>query len=602
LEIQQRLQTAWNLVQQGQWQRAEQILLDGIAQQADHPGLLNAMAVLSYQQGRQAMALDYFERAAVSEDSAEAWCNLGSALCDYGQFERAYGVLMKSLASASDHPFAAFTLARACKGMGQPAASLEHIQRAIAGDGQDADFRIFRAMLAVESDQWDMALADLAFLSSKNLPPQQKLLLANLYLQTGQFALSIPHYEALVDLFPDYFDAWMGLGAAFERANDLLGLERAIAGAESAARLTEQHGALKQLQAKLAYRNKRYEDSARLLQDVWSMPGGNVLWKSQVGFEYGQSLDKAGRYAEAWQAFRQAHALRNDISRDSSGDRQALDFFELLERPVSGLWPAVPSQDMRPDPVFVIGFPRSGTTLLEQILDAQPGLVSFDEQPFLAKTLLRLQQMGIAYPDQLHTLTQRQLADLRGYYFEQAESKVSVMQGLRLVDKNPLNWARLPLIRALFPEASIILALRHPCDVILSCYMQNLRSTVLSGSFSRFERIADLYIALADYWQRIAPQLDIPVMVSRYEDLVSMPEQSTRKLAEFLGLPWSEVWLNSSSHARDKAIIHTPSYAQVLEPLNTRALDRWRNYRDCFDAAVLARLRPSVEAMGYDLG
>lgn len=601
MEIQQRLQSAGHLARQGQWQQAEQILMDGIARQPEHPGMLSALAMLFYQQGKQAEALDFFERTAVCEDSAEAWCNLGSALCDYGQFERAYAAMSKAKAAASDNPLVAFTLARACKGMGQASASWEHIQQAIAGDGQDVDFRIFRAMLAVESDQLDMALADLMFLSSKQLPPQQKLMLANLYLQTGQFTLSIPHYQELVGQFPGYFEAWMGLGAAFERANDLPGLEQAIKGAEFAARLAEHRSALKQLQAKLEFRNKRYEESVRLLQDVWSMPGGNPLWKSQVGFEFGQSLDKAGRYADAWQAFNQAHALRNGINKDSAGDPQAVDFFELLERPVNGLWPAGAVQDTCLDPIFVVGFPRSGTTLLEQMLDAQPGLASFDEQPYLVKTLLRLQQMGIGYPDQLHTLTQQQSAALRGYYFEQAQGRVSDLHGRRLVDKNPLNWARLPLIRALFPNASVILALRHPCDVILSCYMQNLRSTVLSGSFSHFERIADLYIALADYWQRIAPKLDMQVMVSRYEDLVSTPEQSTRRLAEFLELPWSEAWLNSSSHAKDKAVIHTPSYAQVLEPLNTRALGRWRNYRDFFDADVLDRLKPSVEAMGYEL-
>jgi Sulfotransferase family len=157
------------------------------------------------------------------------------------------------------------------------------------------------------------------------------------------------------------------------------------------------------------------------------------------------------------------------------------------------------------------------------------------------------------------------------------------------------------LIRALFPNASVILALRHPCDVILSCYMQNLRSTVLSGAFSHFNRIADLYIALADYWQRIAPQLHMPVMISRYENLVQMPEQSTKQLAEFLGLPWSESWLNSASYAKHKAIIHTPSYAQVLEPLNTRALNRWQHYREFFDPEVMERLKPSVQAMGYQL-
>ncbi len=562
---------------------------------------LTESAIMAYQQGRLDEAISLFVRAAEQANNAESWCNLGSVLCDDQQFSRAYDALLKAKALAPNHALIAFSLARACKGLGQLDVSLTYMQTALALEPNDLDFRFFRATLAVEVDQWDLALADLAFLAGQALSPPQTLMLANLYLQTGQFAVAIPQYQRLVQQYPAYFDAWMGLATAFERANDLSQFEHALHVAASAVKNREQGIALKQLQAKLAYRNKQFDASTELLANVWALPSNNGMWKSQVGFEYAQSLDKSKQYQTAWQVFNAAHSLRNQLNQASAGDQQALNFFELLDKPLTGQWPAACPAAGQQDPVFVVGFPRSGTTLLEQILDAQPGLVSFDEQPFLAKTLLQLQQMGVDYPTQLELLSQQQLEQLRHYYFQLAQAKVGALDGRRLVDKNPLNWARLPLIRALFPNASVILALRHPCDVILSCYMQNLRSTVLSGAFSRFERIADLYIALATYWQRIAPQLDMPVMISRYENLVQMPEQSTKQLAEFLELPWSESWLNSASYAKEKAIIHTPSYAQVLEPLNTQALNRWQKYQAYFDSDVMARLKPSVQAMGYQL-
>ncbi len=558
-------------------------------------------AMIAYQQGRQDEAIQLFKQAAEQANNAESWCNLGSVLCDYGQFAPALNALLKAKTLAPDHALIDFSLARACKGMGRQIESFTHIQHALAIEPHDIDFRFFHATLAVEFDQWDTALLDLAILVKQNLTPPQQLMLANLYLQTGQFSAAIPHYQTLVKQYPLYFEAWMGLVAAFERANDLPQFEHALHNASGAVKSHEQSIALKQLQAKLAYRNKQFDVSTLLLQDVWSLPSNNGMWKSQVGFEYAQSLDKSKQYRAAWQVFNEAHALRNQLNNDSVGDQQALNFFDLLAKHLSGKWPIAGQDNEQQDPVFVVGFPRSGTTLLEQILDAQPSLVSFDEQPFLVKTLLYLQQMGIDYPAQLERLSLKQIEQLRLYYFQQAQAKVGALNGRRLVDKNPLNWARLPLIRALFPRASVILALRHPCDVILSCYMQNLRSTVLSGAFSHFDRIADLYIALADYWQRIAPQIDMPVMILNYENLVQMPEQSTQQLAQFLGLPWSESWLNSASYAKHKAIIHTPSYAQVLEPLNTRAMNRWKNYRQYFDKDVMARLKPSVLAMGYQM-
>ena len=459
-----------------------------------------------------------------------------------------------------------------------------------------------RAQIAVDQDRWDSALADIASVPVHRLSPFQHLRLCGLLMQTGQFTRAMPEYRALLLRAPGFAEAWLGLAGACERANDLAGMQDALSRAQAMPLSASQQAGLKQLLGKLASRRNDNTAACRFLGEAFEAQVPDPLWKSQLGFDYGVCLDKAGRFAEAWQTFNAAHAMRNGVTGDAAGDRQALDFFTLLRAPVSGDWPKIgPPDDGIPDPVFVVGFPRSGTTLLEQILDARDGLVSFDEQPYLPKTLLALQNEGVVYPSGLAALDAQMRGRLRNHYFRQTEARVPDRGGRRLVDKNPLNWARVPLIRALFPQARIILALRHPCDVILSCYMRNLRSTVLGGAFSGFDRIADLYIEMADYWQALAPKLDMPVLVSRYEDLVADAQTSTRQIAAFLEIPWDPGWLDNSSHARSKAIIHTPSYAQVTEPLNARAMGRWRNYRRFFDAAIMARLQPAASAMGYSL-
>ncbi len=588
-------------MRRGDWPSAERILHDGLTSYPGHAELLGMMAIAVFRSGRPEQALEWFRRAAESGNRASDWANLGSALCDFGRFEEAHEALRKAMAAAPSDAFTHFCLARALHGMGRQADALLHVGSAIAHAPGDIDFRLFRARLAVELDQWDLALSDLSALSGVELPSGARLQVAALLLQTGQFMSAIHEYRAVLDRIPAHFEAWLGLAAACERANDLDGMRAAAAAAARHADTPQRQAALDHLRGKSAFRAGDYGAASALLEHAWKHGEGNPLWKSQVGFELAQSLDKAKRYPEAWQTLNQAHDIRNRIVADSRGDLQALDFFTLLRAPVTGSWPSSALEDGRADPVFVVGFPRSGTTLLEQILDARPGLVSFDEQPFLPKTLLELQKLGLRYPEQLSVLEPGQIGHLRSYYFAQAESKAVAGEGVRLVDKNPLNWARLPLVRALFPRAHVILALRHPLDVILSCYMQNLRSTVLGGAFSHFGRIVELYVGMVDYWQRLEPALDLPVLVSRYEDLVSDPEAGTRRIAEFLDLPWDAGWLDNSTHARGKAIIHTPSYAQVLEPLNTRAMGRWRNYRDLFDPAVLDVLRPAAESMGYSL-
>ena len=600
--VEQYLSAVAHAMAQGQSPLAQQILTAALAEFPEHPDILGQLAVGAYQRGAMPEAISYFERALAASETPGNRCNLAMALCDDGQFSAALAVIGALSEQMPADPMIQFTAARACRGTGDTHRAWQAITQAVAAAPDDADFRLLRAQIAVEQDHWDSALRDLDAVTVARLSPFQHFRLCGLLMQTGQFTRAMPEYRALVARAPGYAEAWLGLAAACERANDLDGMQAALTQTQTLPLNSAQRAGLDQLQGKLASRRNDNVTACDFLGAAFAAEVADPLWKSQVGFDYGQCLDKTGRHAEAWQAFNRAHATRNRITNDAAGDRQALDFFTLLRVPVSGVWPAAPdADDHRPDPVFVVGFPRSGTTLLEQILDAREQLVSFDEQPYLPKTLLALQHAGIDYPAGLGALDADARQRLRDYYFKQTEARVPALGNRRLVDKNPLNWARLPLIRALFPQARIILALRHPCDVILSCYMQNLRSTVLGGAFSDFGRIADLYRAMVDYWQALAPKLDLPVLVSRYENLVQDPETSTREIAAFLDLPWSADWLDNSTHARNKAIIHTPSYAQVMQPLNTKAMGRWRHYRPYFDADVMARLAPAVAAMGYSL-
>ena len=127
-------------------------------------------------------------------------------------------------------------------------------------------------------------------------------------------------------------------------------------------------------------------------------------------------------------------------------------------------------------PVFIVAYPRSGTTLLEHTLDAHPGLRTMDEQPFIQSALEQLTGPGVQYPERLAALTHEQLDRARQHYWSLVASRVRLEPGQRLLDKNPLNILRLPAIRRLFPNSPIVLAIRHPCDVMLSCYMQHFRA------------------------------------------------------------------------------------------------------------------------------
>jgi tetratricopeptide (TPR) repeat protein len=261
-------------------------------------------------------------------------------------------------------------------------------------------------------------------------------------------------------------------------------------------------------------------------------------------------------------------------------------------------WDAADPPSMQDSPIFVVAFPRSGTTLLEQTLDAHPSLRSMDEQPFVQYALDDIVAAGVYYPEQLAKLKPDRLRAIRARYFERAAAKVQLQPGQRLVDKNPLNLLRLPAIQRLFPNAPIILAIRHPCDVVLSCFMQHFRAPHFVMLCSDLQTLADGYRRSFDFWYEQAALLSPTVLEVRYEKFVADFECEVRGMADFLQLPWHEGMLAPAEHARAKGFISTPSYAQVVQPVNQKAVGRWRAYERHL-APIIPQLQTYLQRWDY---
>jgi tetratricopeptide (TPR) repeat protein len=261
-------------------------------------------------------------------------------------------------------------------------------------------------------------------------------------------------------------------------------------------------------------------------------------------------------------------------------------------------WPLYRAPDSRNSPVFVVGFPRSGTTLLEQMLDAHPQLQSMDETPFFERLTSKLRAHDPRILADLSVLRQYDCDELRKKYFLLTAERIRRHADVQLVDKNPLNMLWLPMIYRLFPAAKFILCVRHPCDVILSCYMQNFRSSVLGAACENLDRLAAAYVQAMQTWLQHVSVFKPDVLVSRYEDLVADFPAHTQRIADFLELEDAAPMLQFDRHAREKGFIATPSYSQVIEPVNSKGTNRWHQYREYF-APVLPTLAPMLQHWGY---
>ena len=263
-----------------------------------------------------------------------------------------------------------------------------------------------------------------------------------------------------------------------------------------------------------------------------------------------------------------------------------------LARTITPQWASklpVLSDPPRQKVSFLLGFPRSGTTLLDTFLLGHPDVHVLEEKQLVgeaARVTGRVENL----PDVSIALLEK----ARRTYFEQLSEHVDRDFNGLVIDKFPLDMAAAPLIHAMFPGAPIIFAQRHPCDVVLSGFLQPFGIV----NFSDIQACADYYDAMMSVWEASRNALPLNVHTVVYEELVRHPESTLRPVVSFLGLQWDDRILDHRRTAKDRGTIVTPSYDQVTQPLTTRTSGRWKRYRKQLEP-VLPILLPWAERLGY---
>jgi hypothetical protein len=252
---------------------------------------------------------------------------------------------------------------------------------------------------------------------------------------------------------------------------------------------------------------------------------------------------------------------------------------------------------------------------MEQMLDAHDGLISLEEQPLLEAARTSLVKTATAdYPEYLHKdLSLADISQARQVYWDSAAIALGVALGKelgealgeklgqrRLLDKLPLNIVHLPLIRRIFPDAPVLVALRDPRDVVLSCFMQSFEPNEAMVHFRDVVSAANLYAGVMSNWLTQRDLFGPHIFEYKYEDLVADPETIMRAVFGFLGLPWQQTVLDYHARRRNR-LVATPSYQDVSEKIYDRAIARWQTYTEPLEP-VLEPLAPFVKAFGYEPG
>jgi tetratricopeptide (TPR) repeat protein len=580
-----------------------------------HNNLGNALLEL----GETAAAVECYKRALeLRPQDAQVLCNLGNALRQLGQLEEAVNFTRRALELAPDLGMAHNNLGLLLGARGERDAAIASYRQALRHNPRYVEALSNLGNALREQGQRREALS--AYQQAVELDPRR----ADSHFNVGQALLESRRIQQAADAFrnalslqPSHTAAHLGL-AAVQRVQGLA--SEAEASCERALVLAPQDPDALVLLGELRADRGQFAQAQELFErvlaanpqfasaycsiaahrrmtrdDVAWLQGAQALLASrlpladelQLRYVLGKYFDEVGAYDEAFSSYQQA----NELNKRCGGSYDEVHLTKLVGRimklcdnafvrsarvgvSTSGAAASAAARASE-EPVFIIGMPRSGTSLTEQILASHPAVFGAGEVAFWDKAFATLAESAPA----VEHLALR-LADLAREYLDRVRGRVATAPritdnaALRITDKMPANFFYAGLIHAVFPRARIIHMQRHPLDTCVSVYFQNFFNvSPYANDLNHLAHYYGQYLRIMAHWRSVLPAhalLEVP-----YEELVQDPERWTRRMLEFIGLPWDPQCLQF--YQTERAVI-TASKWQVRQKINTGSVERWRHY------------------------
>ncbi|MGP8200004.1 MAG: tetratricopeptide repeat-containing sulfotransferase family protein [Limisphaerales bacterium] len=504
------------------------------------------------------------------------------------------------------------------------AESWQHAQRHLRAGNHAAALAIYRNLAqmfpgvpqlwaelgSAAAGDLDFTEADLAFRRAMELAPSDAKLLVFLFTQyyhLRRLDQALACLRRAVEADPGSVDVRLTLATWLERIRHL---DEAWDCIETCPAQHPKNVQVLFVRAFLLHRKGLNEEAETALRDLLKtvpLPSDVLVNAYHL---LGVVLDALGQYDEALIWLGKSKTLRRQTV-DAAALEQAYEKTNQARRQLLAelkpetmrRWREESAATPCPHPLALLGGAmRSGTTLIEQIFGAHPDILVFDESmPSLAELLKPLNSPpptpGLTLTS-LNALTAARRAQLTGRYLKSLLREVEEEPGNSvLLDKNPSTTAWLPVWLRFFPQSKIIITLRDPRDVVISCHFQNVQADWGIVNFASLEKTAKFYALSMDVWLRMRELGGFDWIETRYEDMVGNLEAEGRRVTNFLGLPWHEAQAKYYETTRRK-FVHSPTYGEVTQPIHNRAVRRWEHYAEAL-APLQASLEPYLQAFGY---
>ena len=406
--------------------------------------------------------------------------------------------------------------------------------------------------------------------------------LGNFYLKIGDLDNAEKYFNFSININPNNINPYNNLFQLYDRSNNIKKLEIIL---KKTKNIFGSNTWTNFFEGMVQYRKKNYQVSINLFEKLEIEKNDiskNVLKANILAKNY----DHIGSYEKAYKYYtisnnilEQAYLKSTNKEIYKSLIKKRLDFFSNNNLIISN---EIINKTKKKQPVFLVGFPRSGTTLLDTILRTHKSIKVLEEKPLVDKIINVINKYTNNDLSSLQNLNNDKISEIQKLYFQERDKYIKVTDHEIFIDKLPLNIIYVGEILKIFPDAKFIFALRHPYDAVLSCFMQPFLPNDAMSNFLNLKDTALFYDLTMQLWITYLKNFNLNFHLIKYENIVNKFDQSLKDLLIFLNLDWSNNLKRFYINAENKRFINTPSYNQVNRPIYRDSINRWKNYEKKF--------------------
>ncbi len=453
-----------------------------------------------------------------------------------------------------------------------------------------------------------------------------------IYSELGEFENAINNTKKALELNENYFPGYNNLGLIYKKFEHYSDAEISFKKAISInPKFTQSYYNLMELYEK-ANQNEKLDKLILDFEKIFNTDSISTLYKSHLSYKkesyldvinnlkalkfdndisqeidrvnlLAKSYDKIDDIENAFSYFEKTNLLNlNNKSKEIDKNRflneirKRIEYFKKINKIQSFSSKAFTEYK----PIFMFGFPRSGTTLLDTILRSHPRIDVVEEKPVTHKLINSLNKFANNSIEKIFDIDEKNIQEIKIKYYQEIKSYIKNHDSQKIyIDKMPLNIIYIAEILRVFPEAKFIISLRHPCDCVLSSFIQNFKLNDSMSNFLNLNDTANFYDLVMNLFKIYKTKFSFNFKEIKYENIVINFTSEVKNVLEFLEIPWDDSVLEYQKTAKARERIFTPSYDQVIKPIYTKSIGRWKKYKSKL-SIVYPTLEPWIKEFNYD--